>query len=51
LPEVRGEEERDSAFGVQLGEWIEQWRFRQVIQRVLGRWGRMLRWRMRLQLT
>jgi len=23
LPEVRGEEERDPAFGVQRGEWIE----------------------------
>jgi hypothetical protein len=50
VPEVRGEEERNSAFRVQLGEWIEQWRFCQVIQRVLKR-RRLLRRRMRLQLV
>jgi len=48
---VRGEEERDSAFGVQLGEWVEQRGFGQAIRRILGRRRQLLRWRMRLQLT
>ena len=50
MPEVRGEEERDSAFGVQCGEWGEQRRFDQVIGRFLGRRRQLLRWRVRLQL-
>jgi hypothetical protein len=44
---VRGEEERDSAFGVQRGEWVEQWRFGQAIGWILWR---LLRWRMQLPL-
>jgi hypothetical protein len=50
LPEVRGEEERDSAFSVQRGEWVEQRRFGQAIRRILKwRW-QLLRRRVRLQL-
>jgi hypothetical protein len=51
LPEVRGEEERDSAFGFQRGERRQQWRFGQIIRRVLWRrWKLLWRW-LRLQLT
>jgi len=48
---VRGEEERDSALSVQRGEWIEQRGFGKVIRRVFEwRW-KLLRRRLRLQLT
>ena len=50
MPEMRGEEERNSAFCVQRGEWVEQRRFRQAIQRILGRWRQLLRRRLRLPL-
>jgi len=37
-PEVRGEEERDSAFGFQRGEWIGQRRFGQILRWIHGWW-------------
>jgi hypothetical protein len=30
---MRGEAQRDSAFGFQLGEWVEQW----IILKAVGR--------------
>jgi len=51
VPEVRGEEERDSAFSFQRGEWFEQRRLGQVIRRVLGRRKRVLWGRLRLPLS
>ncbi len=50
MPEVRGEEERDSAFRVQLGEWLWQRVILQGVRRVHRRRGRLLRRRMWLQL-
>jgi len=47
---VRGEEERDSAFGFQGSEWVEQRRFSKIIRRVLQRWWQLLWRRLRLQL-
>jgi hypothetical protein len=47
---MRGEEERDSAFGIQRGEWVEQRRFGQAIWRVLERRRQLLRRRLRLSL-
>ena len=47
---MRREEERHSAFGVQRGEWFEQWRFGQALRRIhVGR--RLLRWWLRLPLS
>ena len=51
MSEVRGEKERDSAFGVQRDEWVEQRRFGQIVWWLLWRWGKLLRRRLRLQLS
>ncbi len=48
--EVRWLEELDSAFSVQLGEWLWQRILLQGVRRVHGRRGRLLRRRKRLQL-
>jgi hypothetical protein len=50
LPELREQKGDDSAFGVQRGEWVEQWSRGEVVGWPFGRRELLLR-RMRLPLT